>query len=238
VETTFSHVDYFTGRFDSARRRAELVAQSARDRRNVQHEIWGLQLQARSDLPFARWSVAEPLLDAALERLGEHPEPLSEVACRGMLAHVRWAQGDHPAAESLARWVGDRVRGRLPTAYPSLVGCASAAQVLRAALEAQPCSARWRAAGDLAIALWRFAAVYPAGFPAACLHTGHLLRIARLTRAARRLFAAGAARAEHWAMPYERAQLLLGAWQAGEPDAGAAARPILASLGCSQQERV
>jgi hypothetical protein len=235
VETTFSHVDYFRGRFDSARRRAEFVAQSARDRRNVQHEIWGLQLQARSDLPFARWSVAEPLLDAALQCLVEHPEPLSEIACRGMLAHVRWAQGDHPAAERLARWVGDRVRGRLPTAYPSLVGCASAAQVLRAALEAQPCAARWRAAGDLAIALWRFAAVYPAGLPAACLHTGHLLRIARLDRPARVLFAAGATRAERRAMPYERAQLLLGAARAGAAEAESEARPILASLGCSAQ---
>jgi hypothetical protein len=153
-----------------------------------------------------------------------------------MLAQVRWARGDPAGAESLARWVGERVRRRLPTAYPSLVGYASAACVLRAALEARPSPVRWRAAGDLAIALWRFAAVFPAAFPAACLHTAHLLRIMRLAFPARTLFAAGAVRAHRWAMPYDRALLLLGAARAGDPNASVAAQQVLATLGCSAQE--
>lgn len=236
VETTYSHVDYFAGRFGAARRRAETVTTSARDRRNAQHEIWGLYLQARSDVPLGQWSSAAPLLEAALDQLAMHPELLSEVACRGMLAQVQWTRGDSAGAESLARWVGERVRRRLPTAYPSLVGYTSAAWVLRAALEAGPSSARWRAAGDLAIALWRFAAVFPAAFPAACLHTAHLLRIMRLALPARTLFAAGAARAHRWAMPYDRVLLLLGAARAGEPGASAAAQQILTTLGCLPQE--
>ncbi|HET9991516.1 MAG TPA: AAA family ATPase, partial [Kofleriaceae bacterium] len=87
-ETTYSHVSYYTGNFDDARRRAELVARSANERGNVQHEIWGLFLQARSDVVTASWDSAEQLLRAALKLLDAAPELLSELATRGLFARV------------------------------------------------------------------------------------------------------------------------------------------------------
>ncbi|MCX5746822.1 MAG: protein kinase [Proteobacteria bacterium] len=233
AETTHAHVDYFTGDFAAARRRAELIEQSARDRLNGQHEVWGLFLQARSDIPHARWDSAHRLLEAAEQKLAIRPELLSEVATNGMLARVQLERGDVAGAEAKARWVNDRVKGRLPVAYPSLVGYDAAARVLRELLAASPSPARWRAAREIGLSLWRFAAVYPVAVPAALLHTAHLMQVAGWSRIASHLFVRGAARAERMGMPYEQAQLLLGAARATAQDAGpldAAARQILDAL--------
>ena len=238
VETTLSHVEFFTGRFEDARRRAEFLAQSAIERQNIQHEVWGLFLQARSDIPCARYDAARALLERALARLAVRPEAISEIACHGMLAHVLLMQGDTDRAASLADRVNSQVRARLPPAYPSLVGYASAAAVHRAILEARPSVERRRAAREMGVALWRFAAVFPVAVPAAHLHTAHLLRLAGRRRAAHALFRRGASRASRWGMPRERGLLLLGA-AATAADPGsqsqleAEGRRILESIACT-----
>ncbi|HEX4446684.1 MAG TPA: hypothetical protein VH044_08110, partial [Polyangiaceae bacterium] len=240
VETTLSHVEFFTGRFDDARRRAEFLAQSAIGRQNIQHEIWGLFLQARSDIPRARYTDARTLLEAALARLETRPESISEIACRGMLSHVLWNQGETARAQSLADHVNRLVKAKLPPAYPSLVGYAAAAHVHRAALEASPSRDRWRAATELGLGLWRFTAVFPVAAPAAHLHTAHLLRLAGWRAASHALFVRGAARAKRCGMPREHGLLLLGAAQTDDAPAGQShllreAERILDSIRCSSQ---
>jgi hypothetical protein len=239
VETTLSHVAFFTGRFEEARRRAEFLAQSAIERQNIQHEIWGLFLQARSDIPCARYAAARTLLEGALSRLQSSPEPISEIACNGMLAHVMMIQGEMNRAQSLAAHVNEQVRARLPSAYPSLVGYAAAAAVHRALIESAPSSERWAAARQMEVALWRFAAVFPVAMPAAHLHSAHLLRLAGWKRAAHALFLRGASRAEAWGMPRERGLLLLGAARtapgAAQPALRRDAERILESIGCTAE---
>jgi hypothetical protein len=185
-------------------------------------------LQARSDIPRARYDTARALLERALDGLSLRPEAISEIACRGMLAHVLWIQGEHDRACRLADRVNDLVRTKIPPAYPSLVGYASAACVHRAAFEASPSPARSRAARAIGAGLWRFAAVFPVAVPAAHLHAAHMLRLSGWPRAARALFRRGAADAEKRGMPRERGLLLLGA-----PETRREGERVLESIGCS-----
>ncbi|MEO6775869.1 MAG: AAA family ATPase [Kofleriaceae bacterium] len=179
AETTYSHVAYYTGRIDDARRRAEWVARSAHERGNLQHEIWGLFLQARSDVAAASWRSAETLLREALKLFDAAPELLSELATRGLLARVLLALGDREQAELHASWVTAQVRERSPSAYPSLIAYTSTAEVWRHLL-AEPTRHREREARGLALALWRFAALYPIALPPALVHSSFLLERAGL----------------------------------------------------------
>lgn len=211
VQTTLAHVEFFTGRFVEARDRAARVAELARERQNDQHEIWGIYLQARSDIPRGRYASARPLLDAALARLAGGSETISRIACQGMLAETCLGMGELDRAELLAEAVLAEVRERLPSAYPTLVGYTGAASVLRHFAENAPSPSRVRAARGIAVALWRFSSLFPIAAPAAHLHAAHLLRIAGRSGLAHRVFVRGAAQAERLSMPYERAQLLRGA---------------------------
>ncbi len=205
VETAYSHVAFYVGKFDEARRRAELVARTANERGNLQHEIWGLFLQARSDVVTARWSSAESLLRAALHLLQTGPELLSELATRGLFARVRVAQGHHEEAERHASWVTARVRERSPSAYPSLIAYTSAAEVWRILLRREPTRRREREARTIALALWRFAALYPIALSPALVHTGALVERAGLTGLGARLATAAARRAAASGLHHVRA---------------------------------
>jgi hypothetical protein len=196
-------------------------------------------LQARSDIPRARYGEARALLERALSRLSTRPESISEIACRGMLSHVLWNQGETARACDLADEVNRLVKAKLPTAYPGLVGYAAAAHVHRAALEASPSPGRWRAARELGVGLWRFAAVFPVAAPSAYQHTAHLLRLSGWRAASHALFVRGAARAARDGMPRERGLLLLGAGQTETAPARQSkllreAGRILESIHCSR----
>lgn len=211
VETTFSHIEFFTGRFAAARARAVRVTELARERRNTQHEIWGLYLQARSDIPRKQFASARPLLEQALQRLQGQSEIISEIACQGMLAEACLGDGDLQRAEVLALSLVEFAARQLPSAYPTLVGYTGAARVLRHLVEYSYTPARMTAARTLATALWRFALVFPIAKPSAYLHLAHLLRVRGFRRAAHQVFQRGVRHAIASQMPYERALLLDGA---------------------------
>jgi hypothetical protein len=211
VETTLSHIEYFMGRFEAARSRAEHVARLAVERQHEQHEVWGLYLQARSHIAQGRHDLARTLLEQAVDRLAGRSEVISEIACKGMLADACSADGDMIHAEPLAMEVVHLVRGRLPAAYPSLVGYTAASNALCRLRGLRPSPELAAASASLAVALWRFASLFPVALPAAHLHTAHLLSGRGLRRVAQHLFLRGAAHAERRSMPYERALLLRGA---------------------------
>jgi hypothetical protein len=243
AETAYSHLEYFTGRFEDAYRRAVLTEQLATERNNVQHAVWGHYLQSRSDIPRGRWAIAQTHLEAALAGLATHPEMISEVACHGMLARVRYAQGDVADAEHYARTMIERVKTRVAPAYPSMIGYLSASRVLCDLVERQPSPERWKDARELGVAIWRFAAIFPVALPGASLHLAQLLRIAGHTRIAHRVFIAGARRAARSGQPYERAHLLWGAAKTTKDrttrDALAGeATAIAVALGCHEGELV
>ena len=175
VETTYAHVEYFTGRFADARRRAETVAASARDRGNDQREIWGLYLQARSHLATGAWREAEPLLRTASDRLEAAPEVISQLVTRGLLAQVELARGDLTTAAAHATWVTNELRIRPPTGYPSLVGYTSVAGVWTTLVARDPSPLHRRGARDLASALLRFAALFPVALPWGLVHLARVL---------------------------------------------------------------
>jgi hypothetical protein len=243
AETAYSHLEYFTGRFEDAHRRAVLTEQLATERHNVQHTVWGHFLQSRSDIPRGRWAIAQTHLEAALAGLATHPEMISEVACHGMMARVRYAQGDVADAERYARKMIERVRTRVAPAYPSMIGYLSASHVICDVVERDPSPAHWKDARDLGAAIWRFAAIFPVALPGASLHLAQLLRIAGHTRIAHRVFVAGARRAARSGQPYERAHLLWGAAKTttnGTTRAALAgeAKAITVALGCHEGELV
>jgi hypothetical protein len=241
VETTRAHVEFFTGRFAAARERAQRLTASARDRQNDQHEVWGLYLQARSDLASGQYATARALLEAALGRLQQRPELISQLACSGMLAEACLGQQDVARAEEQAFAVAQLIEARLPSAYPTIVGYTGAARVFRYLLEDASTPARKRGALRLSQALWRFAFLFPMARPAAHLHAGHLLRLAGLAGVAHRVFLRGATEAARFAMPYEQAQLLCGAARTARgPRARALAsdwQALLRGLGAQKDER-
>ncbi|HET9989782.1 MAG TPA: hypothetical protein VFQ65_14720, partial [Kofleriaceae bacterium] len=93
-----------------------------------------------------------------------------------------------------ASWVTAQVRDRSPSAYPSLIAYTSVADVWQILLR-EPTRHREREGRAIALALWRFATLYPIAVPPALVHTGALLERVGLHGLSARLAAAAARRA-------------------------------------------
>lgn len=210
LETALTHVEFFSGRISDARRRGARVEELGRHQHTRQQEVWGIYLQARSDIVLERWSSALELLTAATERLTLQREPVSEIACNGMLARTLWQIGDRKRARDLALWVTEEVERTLPPAYPCLVGYTASMHVLCALFEESPTEEHRRLARRMLLSLFRFAAVFPLALPAAFLYAGALLRASGARAAAHATFGWGLYFNRRFEMPEQEHQLLRG----------------------------
>jgi hypothetical protein len=211
LETALTHVEFFSGRVSEARRRAARVEELGRHQHTRQQEVWGIYLQARSDIVLERWSSALELLTKATERLALQREPVSEIACNGMLARTLWELGERRRARELALWVTEEVARTLPPAYPCLVGYTASMHVLCAQFAASPVEEHRRHARSMLLSLFRFAAVFPLALPAAFLYAGVFLRASGARAAAHATFGWGLSLNRRFTMPEQEYQLLRGA---------------------------
>ena len=166
VVTMRGHVAHFTGRYERARAAYEEVLASARARRNVQREAWGLFSLARSELVQGRNELAREKLEAARALLRSSPELQSEIICLGLLALARWRCGDEPGALAAAAEARACIERSSPSGFPGVVAYSALAEIWTLALASRD-DARLRDALRRHMrAFRRFVYLFPMASPA------------------------------------------------------------------------
>jgi tetratricopeptide (TPR) repeat protein len=219
VLTAIGHVEYFTGRFETARLRYVAVLESALARANQQHLSWAQFSIARSLNRLGRLDEALQMLQQARAAIGSR-EKQSEIICDGLLAVVSLRLGRARAAEQFADETLVAIEETSPTGYPSLEGYGAISDVYLELLEREPARAaeRQQKLGRLTRALARFAAAFPVARPALLLHLGNLQRIGGRPWAAGLLLRRCLRLAEDFNMPREAAAAQLGLARIAPPD--------------------
>lgn len=175
VLSTLRHAEIFAGRHDAARERASELLALGQANDNAQHVMWARYYLARSLLREGRHAEGAALLEKTLERLRAHKELQSEINCLGSLALARAGMGQAEEARALADRALTGIDQSRPTGFPSLDGYCAVAEVYRAlrrrssTTNARELDARWMVARR---ALWKLAALYPVGLPAALRESG------------------------------------------------------------------
>jgi len=250
--TTLGNMEFYIGRFEEAVDHFEQLRTSARARRNLQHEAWGLFCGCKGRIALGRFDEALPRLDAAWALLERLSDPTSMLITLGLYAQLHTRAGHDADARRAADEISARL-AKLSTvgSYASIVSYTGAAETYLELAE----RARRRAAGARAdgaddarellrraraacAQLRRFALLYPFAGPAHLRYRAQLAALEGHPRAARRGFARSIAAARRLAMPYDEAQAL---WLASRyaPEAGAepghaeAAREIFTKLRCA-----
>jgi serine/threonine protein kinase/tetratricopeptide (TPR) repeat protein len=233
VQTILGHIEHYTGRFVEAAERYVAVADSARRRKNRQHEAWGAYARARSLLPLGRLDEAELLLAEALRLLESQSDVASKGICHGLTAMLQLARGDRTRARRAAEHAFDIVSRGAPSVYSTLPAYAGIVEV---ALDRWQQDRTTRAASQAhrAIAeLRRFARVFPLGEPTYLLARGRAAALAGDARAAVHALEAAVACARRSGMPFEQALASLElARVTRSPVLAARAGRELARLGC------
>jgi tetratricopeptide (TPR) repeat protein len=243
VLAAIGHVEYFTGRFETARLRYVAVLESALARANQQHMTWAQFSIARSLNRLGQFDEALQMLQQARASLDRSPEKQSEIICDGLLAVVSLRLGRAREAEQFADRTLAAIEQTSPTGYPSLEGYGAISDVYIELLEREPKRAAElrRKARRVTRALLGFAAVFPVARPALLLHLGGLQRIDGRSWAAGLLFRRCLQQAEDFNMPREAAAAQLALARIAPSDERAryleSAEARFRALGCVHELR-
>ncbi|HZS42060.1 MAG TPA: protein kinase [Polyangia bacterium] len=210
VQTTLGHVEYFTGQFESARRRYAVVLDSARARNHQQHVTWALFSAGRSLNALGRFTEALPLLSQACRDLEARPERQSEIICYGLLALASVRVGRREDARRFADETLARIGSSPPSGFPPLEGHAAIGDVYwellaGAAREDERAALRERLA-RVRRATCNFALLFPVAWPVAWLLLGREASLAGRARLAGFCWRRSLRAAERFEMPRQRAE--------------------------------
>ena len=145
------------------------------------------------------------LLEAALPLLADNADHASEITTYGVLALVRWRQGQLEPAQEAVEIAARAARESAPTSFYSLDGYACLAEVSLALWEAQPHhAAHFEPLVKLACkALHRYARVFPAGKSRTWLSQGLYHWLAGRHNKAHKAWRKGLRAAQRLALHYE-----------------------------------
>ncbi len=133
AQTVVAHAEYYRGEVQIASAGFEVVLESARHRKNVQHIGWGLFLTARSAIAEGRVDEALPSLEAARKMLQPSADRSSIAICEGLLATAHLRSGNLEAAASVFSDLLPRLSHGvmpLPPCFDAYVGAAEVAVAL------------------------------------------------------------------------------------------------------------
>ena len=240
AQTMLAQAEFFSGRFAAAQARFAEVRESARVRRNQQHQAWGAYGAARSLLALGRTDEAGRLLDEADTLLPGHADQASEIICNGLQAMVAERRGDRAAALGRAERALAQLVTTPPTVFSTVHGYDGALEVYAAAAadgDAGAVVAMRRGCASLR----RFARAFPMARPTWLRHRGGLLAHAGQARAARRTLGQARAAARQLEMPLEEALAELALATSTPAPLSVEhmnrARALLQELGCAYHQR-
>jgi tetratricopeptide (TPR) repeat protein len=176
VVSTLRHVEFYAGRYDRAEQHAVELLALGQSTQNPQFVRWAQYYLARGAVQAGRFGDAVPLLQEARKTFQAQKELQSEINGAGLLALAHLRLGCRTEARACADVALEGIARSRPTGFPSLDGYSAVAQVYRelsrgaSTREASDLDRRWRTARN---ALWRLAAFYPSGLPAALLESSH-----------------------------------------------------------------
>jgi tetratricopeptide (TPR) repeat protein len=207
--SALSQWNYFQGNLTRCVDQSQQVWSLARQRGDDQAQIWGLSGHAVGAMRLGQRDEARDLSETA-SSLAERNAGISEVIwATGSLAVVRWRRGLASAAREAAEEATRRIAQSRPTAYYTLEGYASVAEVYLADWEtsndrnptkrAAIASLSWNACK----ALHKFARVFPIGQPRAWLLQGSANWLSGKPTKAHDAWRKSLAAAERFTMPYE-----------------------------------
>ena len=244
--TVLAHADFCTGDFAFNRQRSLEILALARHHANRLHEAWGLYTIARNDLAIGRLDAAVALFEEARAILGGErvSDTGSRILCDGLLALAYLRRGDLDAARALSEATTSFVRRVTPTVFTTGHGYAALVEACLGLCEHAQAEAGvvpvadWLRARTALDRLWRYAALFPIGRPAALLHTAGMLRLAGRRLLARWFATRALSVAERLRMPFEGASAHAALARLAPPGTRArethttAALRTFAALGC------
>jgi tetratricopeptide (TPR) repeat protein len=242
--TILAHAHYGAGRYEASMARCAALLASARARKHLQHEAWGLCMEAATLIRLGRFEEATGRLARAEELLRRQSDRASSIICSGLSALVRLRRGEPELGEQLADATMALIGRSPPTVFSFGDGYNAAAEVYLELWSLRRADGSF--AGELARkveraweALGRFAMAFRIGRPAFLLYSGRILSVLGLTGGTERLFRWAAAEASRLGMPFEGAlaEERLGALPGLDPLAraehSARAKEAFARLGCT-----
>jgi len=199
--TVAAHAEHDLGRYDSALARCQEQYAAAHARANRMHEAWGAYTCARELIALGRPDDALGLCAHAAPLAHEVGDRASLILLGGLRALAEWQRGARGAAAAeLGRWLA-LVDGTVPSVWSLGHGYAAAARVALELAAVDGTTAARRRAQTTVGHLWRHAAVFPAGRPAALTCAAELARHAGRPGLARRLAERAWVRAQAQAAP-------------------------------------
>ena len=235
---SLANAEFYVGEFEASRAHFEELLHSARARRNLQHEAWGLYASCKGMVAQGKLAESRPRLDEAKALLDQLSDAASQIIVQGLYTLVALRGGDLAAARAHADDASRRIRNSRAAVYSTIVGYAGRAEGYLELAD--------RRAGDVGellelgraacADLKKLAIIFPFASPAAQRYHAQWLALTGRSAAAARAFERAIATSRGMGMPFDEAQAL---WLASryvdaQRDARrTAAGHLFARLGCA-----